>query len=145
MRVLDFDMTPGERWLSTAEGRQYREFVAGFHWAEIEFSRGKSSDRNNDHDVTRPQVERLAEANVVGSRDQYGMHCPVLDFDVPALLVPSSTVGNSHLYIRKPMPWHQYSMLLQTLSYVGILEEGYVGAAVERHHESFARTPWTRK
>jgi hypothetical protein len=146
MRQLDFDLTPADRYLNTPEGRVYREMVSGFHWAELSFSKGRSRDKDNDHEFVNVYVERLADANAVGSFDRVlGMHCPVLDLDVPAMLVPSSTPGNNHLYIRKPMPWHQYSMLLQTLSYVGILEEGYTGASVERHHESFARTPWTRK
>jgi hypothetical protein len=144
MRILDLDLTPADQYLATPAGREYRQFVSGFHWADIAFSRGGSKDRDNDHDVRR-SVERLADANAVGSQCEFGMHCPVLDLDVPALLVPSSTPGNTHLYIRKPMPWPAYTMLLQTLSYVGILESGYVGAALERHNETFVRTPWTRK
>lgn len=146
-RVLDLgERTPADEYLWSPEGRLYREFVNGeFHWAQLAFSKGGSKEPDNNHDVVDPDVQRLADANAIGSLGKWGMHCPVLDFDVPALLVPSSTVGNSHLYIRKPMPWHHYTMLLQTLSYVGILEEGYVGAALERHNETYVRTPWTRK
>jgi hypothetical protein len=145
-RVLDLEVTPAQRYLVTPVGQRYREFVNGeFHWVQLSFSKGRSRDIDNSHEVLDPDVQRLANANAIGSQSKRGMHCPVLDIDVPALLVPSSTVGNSHLYIRKPMPWHHYSMLLQTLSYVGILEEGYVGAALERHNETFVRTPWTRK
>lgn len=145
MRILDLDVTPAQQYFATPAGRQYQQFVTDFHWVELAFSKGRSRDRDNDHDVRNSKVERLADANAVGSRGVSGYHCPVLDIDVPALLVPSSTAGNTHLYIRKPMPWHHYTYLLQTLGYVGILEEGYVGAALERHNETFVRTPWTRK
>jgi hypothetical protein len=143
--LLDLDVTPAQQYLVTPDGQRYRKFVdGGFHWAQIDFGKGSSKDRDNGHRMVNQRVERPANANAVGSQIEYGLHCPVLDIDVPALLVPSSTVDHSHLYIRKPMPWHHYSMLLQTLSYVGILEEGYVGASLARQ-ETFVRTPWTRK
>jgi hypothetical protein len=145
MRQLDLDLTPADRYLNTPEGRVYREFVDGFHYAVTDFSRGGSSRDIESQRNATTKVERLADANLVGSRDYMGKHCPVLDLDVPALLVPSSTVGNNHLYIRKPMSWHHYTMLLQTLCYVGLLEDGYVGASLNVHEQTFARTPWTKK
>jgi hypothetical protein len=46
-------------------------------------------------------------------------HAPVLDIDVPAYLVPSSTPGHSHLYI-------------------------YVKASIRRRHTA-VRVPWLKK
>lgn len=73
-----------------------------------------------------------------------GSHAPVLDIDVPAFLVPSSTPGHSHLYIDVPMSWRQYKRLLKAMSRANILERGYVKASVRRHHTS-VRVPWVKK
>ena len=71
-------------------------------------------------------------------------HTPVLDIDVPAMLVPSSTPGNHHLYIDVPMTWSQYKRLLNVMCEVGILEPGYVNASKERGFTA-VRLPWIRK
>jgi hypothetical protein len=59
-------------------------------------------------------------------------HAPVLDIDVPAFLVPSSTPGHSHLYIDHPMTWDAYKALLKALSDAGIIEEGFYEASKGR-------------
>jgi len=86
------------------------------------------------------------EANLITSivADNSGMHRPVLDIDVPCVLVPSSTPGHFHLYIDKPMSWKTYHALLCALGEAGILEGGYVGASIERGHTA-VRLPWVSK
>jgi hypothetical protein len=54
------------------------------------------------------------------------LHTIMLDLDVPATLVPSSTPGHSHLYIDVP------------------LEDGYVSASIERGHTAL-RLPGVKK
>jgi hypothetical protein len=95
---------------------------------------GDSSDVGEmeriDTDNRRPSTKQ--DANLLSSLCQDGQHRPVLDFDIPARYVPSSTPGHGHLYIDKPLSWEQYSKLLAVLGEVGILEAGFVGAALRR-------------
>lgn len=85
-----------------------------------------------------------ADAEVVSSEIGGGAHCPVLDIDVPAFLIPSSTPGHSHLYVDYPMTWRQYKRLLRALARSGIVEEGYVKASIRRKHTA-VRVPWRKK
>lgn len=71
-------------------------------------------------------------------------HMLVLDLDVPAALVPSSTTGHSHLFIAAHMTWEQYERVLDALAAAGIVEHGYVGASKARGFTA-VRLPWVRK
>lgn len=71
-------------------------------------------------------------------------HVIAVDVDVPAWLVPSSTEGHSHLYVDLEMSWEDYKEWLLASAKIGLLEEGYVNAAIQRGMTS-VRTPWTRK
>lgn len=92
----------------------------------------------------RQPTRDIDVAQVASSELGDMMHAPVLDIDVPAFLVPSSTPGHSHLYIDQPMHWDQYAELLKALGYAGVLEPGYVGASLAREHTA-VRLPWVRK
>ncbi|AWY04876.1 hypothetical protein PBI_FLOOF_39 [Microbacterium phage Floof] len=72
------------------------------------------------------------------------LHKIILDIDLPAQLIPSTTPGHFHLYIDKELPWHRLEPLLHALSDAGLVEEGYVGASVARQHTA-ARLPWVKK
>lgn len=100
-----------------------------------------------DPDVpARTLTTDITQANLVTSHvaGQPGTHRPVLDIDVPAWLVPSSTPGHSHLYIDKTMTWEKYCTLLGYLARAEILETGYVNASLERGHTA-VRLPWVTK
>lgn len=84
------------------------------------------------------------DAEVVSSEIYGGLHCPVLDIDIPAFLIPSSTPGHSHLYIDHPMKWRKYKRLLRALARAGIVEKGYVKASIYRKHTA-VRVPWVKK
>ena len=72
------------------------------------------------------------------------LHKPVLDLDIPAVLLPSSTEGHFHLYIDKEMSWKSYKKLLTVLAEVGVIEKGYLRASVARKHTA-VRLPWIKK
>lgn len=72
------------------------------------------------------------------------LHAPVLDIDIPAALVPSSTEGHFHLYIDQPMTWRKYKRLLKAMAAAGLLEKGYVKASIRRKHTAL-RVPWVKK
>lgn len=67
-----------------------------------------------------------------------------LDIDLPAVLLPSSTPGHSHLYIDHEMTWDDYAEVLTVLGSVGILEPGYVAASLARK-ATLLRLPWVTK
>lgn len=71
-------------------------------------------------------------------------HKVVLDIDLPAQLIPSSTPGHFHLLIDKELTWGQYTGLLNELARVGIIEDGYVSASIARGHTA-VRLPWVQK
>lgn len=91
------------------------------------------------------EADGIKDAHVITSHDPTtGKHRPILDIDLPAALIPSSTPGHYHLYIDKPMEWDRYEDLLDALSAVGIIEEGYASASCDREYTS-VRLPWIKK
>ena len=96
----------------------------------------------------RPAIDDPSEANVISSIRRGGgnptTHYPVLDLDIPAYLVPSSTPGHSHLYLDVELLDADYWALCDVLATYGILEPGYVSACKERGYTS-VRLPWVRK
>jgi hypothetical protein len=119
--------------------------VVGFV-ERLDSNSGENPARGIADVTTHMRPAPLAEANVISSvvRGSDVMHKPVLDIDLPAHLIPSSTPGHYHLIIDKEIPWEQYKILLNCLSYVGVLEQGYVDASIDRGYTA-VRLPWIRK
>ena len=106
-----------------------------------EYVQGKD-DREPTVDLDQANVvSSLQSGTEPGSRAQ---HYPVLDLDLPAVLVPSPTPGHSHLYIDLPIPDDTYWRLCDALVDAGVLQEGYVSACKSRGYTS-VRLPWVRK
>lgn len=99
-------------------------------------------DEYGEAEDSRKIVETVEEATVVTSETEEPSlrnhwepkHKPVLDIDLPVIAVPSSTPGHHHLFIDKEMTWEDYLKLLTVLAEVGIIEQGYLGAAEMREH-----------
>ena len=90
-------------------------------------------------------VDELSEANLISSRvKDKDSHKIILDIDMPVKAIPSSTEGHFYLYIDKELTWTQYANLLWVLADVGIIEEGYFKAAINRKYTS-VRLPWIKK
>lgn len=140
--------------------RPYTNFLrlaTNLQAGDIDFAASpKSADLENT-DLSKIDWEKLiAEkplntANSVSSRitsfgtaEKTGQHKVVIDLDMDAALVPSSTFGHHHLLIDKALTWDQYQFLLTALMHVGIIEIGYYNACMSRK-ASWIRTPWTRK
>jgi hypothetical protein len=68
----------------------------------------------------------------------------VLDLDLPAQLIPSSTPGHFHLYLDVELSHSTYMDLLTALAAAGIIERGYADASRERGYTA-VRLPWVRK
>jgi hypothetical protein len=139
-------------YLATPEGRRFAEFTKGLHSCQVSFSDDSEEIETDNVAKILDDFTPLHESNSIGSRvissdryiGHYVAHKPVLDLDMDVLVLPSSTPGHHHLYIDRAMPWNEYSLLLNVLAHVGILQDGYVRASHHRS-ESFLRTPWTRK
>jgi hypothetical protein len=108
------------------------------HHADFELEQG--------YGVDREPVLSLTKANVSSSlrTDQPGKHAVLLDLDVPALLLPSSTAGHSHLYVDIACSWEDYLFFLQAATKIGLIEPGYAAMAEMRGYTSL-RLPWVRK
>jgi hypothetical protein len=104
----------------------------------LDFSGYNEAPAETTTDVDQAQV---ISSEIVGSM---GHHLVVLDIDVPAKLLPSSTPNHWHLYIEKPVTWFQYVNLLRALEDAGIVEPGYVSASIERGNTR-VRLPWIKK
>lgn len=91
------------------------------------------------------RTAELNESNVVTSRlRDTDHHKVVIDLDMDAALIPSSTPGNHHLIVAKTLPWAEYQDLLKALYAAGLIQKGYFEASVNRG-ASVIRTPWTKK
>lgn len=90
-------------------------------------------------------------ADVLGGRElrdeqeaQGPYHAVLLDLDVPAYLVPSSTPGHSHLYVDVLVPKSELIELLEVLAKTGVIEQGYAEASIKRGRTCL-RLPWVKK
>ena len=106
------------------------------------FLEGYTGERSKGKDTPAD----LANSNIICSDmvDMDGFHMPVIDLDVPVYILPSSTKGNSHLYIDVPVRVDKYMELLQLLADMGIVERGYADVS-ERKGYSSVRLPWVKK
>lgn len=95
--------------------------------------------------TTRWETGDLEQATVITSRVvESDKHKIVLDLDLPAKLIPSSTPDHYHLYIDRELDWQTYSELLAALAKAGLIEDGYAGASIARGYTA-ARLPWVKK
>ncbi len=80
----------------------------------------------------------------IGSLSGDGMHRPVIDIDLPARLVPSSTEGHFHLYLDVPMTLELYLSMLDAMAAAGVVDPSYV-AHVRERGMSMCRPEWVKK
>lgn len=71
-------------------------------------------------------------------------HGLLLDIDVPAWLVPSSTEGHGHLYVDLHLNEDKLWPFLAAAVEIGLIEEGYYNACKSRGMTSL-RAPWVQK
>lgn len=108
---------------------------------------------DEDSSVTYSREERepasIPEANISTSlrEDSIGdtqQHALLLDLDVPAWLVPSSTPGHSHLYVDTRIPEPAFFRLLDALADAGVIQLGYANSSKHRGGTAL-RLPWVKK
>lgn len=126
-------------WLSAA-------LKAISRWRGIDWTRAPDYDTDDDlGDDGRKPAPTFASAEVFGSRlADTGEHLVMLDIDINAAFIPSSTPGHGHLVFDATASWDDYKAFLKAAANVGIIEEGYYKFA-EARGETFLRAPWVRK
>lgn len=72
------------------------------------------------------------------------LHAPVIDLDLNARLIPSTTPGHFHLYLDRLMSFDDMMMLLRAFAAAGLVEQGYVEVTENRRYAS-VRLPWVSK
>ena len=108
-----------------------------------------ASSTNPGYDGANTPTDDLRRAEIItsevtGHDKGEPIHKVILDIDMNAALIPSSTDGHFHLYIDKELTWSKYEKLLTVLAEVGIIEKGYAGVSKSRKHTA-ARLPWIKK
>ena len=108
--------------------------LAGLLYGKVEGFKRPGDYGPNNITVTTD----VAKANVITSMiaDDLLRHKVVIDLDLPAKLVPSSTPGHFHLYIDHAMEAEAYFKLLRALSEAGIIEEGYYTASSDQGYSA---------
>lgn len=88
----------------------------------------------NPHTLITSYAVGPGNPNAYGSMPERGdrIHYPVLDIDVPIRVVESATPGHNHLFIDTPCNWVDYMEFLKAAKKIGLIEEGYLTAALER-------------
>lgn len=102
------------------------------------------TDEADYNEGDREEAPDYEHANLVSSEGPYNLHYPVIDLDFPAHLEPSTTPGHYHLYLERPVTWHQYRRLLRSLHQAGIIEKGFCALSIKRG-ASFVRKPGHKK
>lgn len=97
-------------------------------------------------DPARYPSTNIKDVNIISSLvdGKPGIHRPVIDLDLSAALIPSSTHGHYQLYIDRELPWEIYLDLLRAMERAGIIQPGYLAASEERGHTA-VRLPWVKK
>lgn len=97
-----------------------------------------------EDNLTELSHEDRSNANLVSSLRADGTHAPAFDLDRKAVLLPSTTPGNHHLYIDEVLSWAQYRALLRGFYKAGLLDASVYWRSLYRG-TTHVRPPWTRK
>lgn len=91
--------------------------------------------------VTSPRDAEQITSRIEGS----AYHTIMLDIDrMPVRLIESSTPGNFHLYIDKPVLWSEYKKFIKACADIGIVEQEFYNASL-RNEATCLRPPWKEK
>lgn len=112
-----------------------REFTGGYDYFPYTYTQAVVTSDVNEAEMIS---SRLADD---GGRAR---HAPILDLDVPATLIASSTTGHSHLYLDVPMSWRAYKRVLRALAKAGVIEKSWCRASISGR-ATLLSPPWRRK
>lgn len=101
--------------------------------------------KGGDMIETNPDEANLVSSHFYTTPEGKKVHYPVLDLDIDAYLIPSSTPGHHHLFINKLLSEEDYDKLLRTLHEVGIIQKGIIELQWEQDGMTCARLPGIKK
>lgn len=119
-------------------------------WRNVDWNRGTSHDETGEFVkdqrwvVEDPALGEAISSLIRSPRNPDKDHFVLIDLDVNAAIIPSSTSGHGHLYIDHPVSWEHMERLLEVLVDMGIVEKGYLEASRTRR-QTFLRLPWVKK
>lgn len=123
---------------------KWRDLIDRLTLTRVNFA-AAPEDYDTGGDALREDVESLTEASVVNSKNKHlRCHAVLLDLDVPAWLIPSSSPGHSHLYASVACSEEDYFTFLDAAAKIGLIEEGYASVSKVRGQTSL-RLPWVLK
>lgn len=117
--------------------------VDGLLYVHVKKFTDSVANSTSVNETVTPDIE---QANAITSMvaENVTRHKILLDLDMPAKLIPSSTPGHFHLYIEHEMDKDAYFELLDALAKAGVIEKGYLGASETRGYTAL-RLPWVQK
>lgn len=118
------------------------EVPSGFeHVFYKDIDLGNGYTYRNDRVVSGPMEAQLVSSEIEGSP---GWHSIMLDIDLPAALIETSTPGHYHLYIDHPIRWNDYLAFLYMCSKIGIIEKKFLKMS-KKMQATHLRVPWLEK
>ncbi len=111
-----------------------------YYGAKIHVAKGPYGGYWEKPVVHSPQYADVVSSEVEGTK----LHTLMLDIDMPARLIESSTPGCYHLYIDCPMTWPKLLSILNPLADAGVIERGFLKMA-KKHKATHLRPPWMTK
>ena len=96
------------------------------------------------YEMTEDVNSAMVVTSLVPGRSFSPTHKLVIDIDLPAKLIPSSTEGHFHLYVDHEIEDRKYWKLIHALVDAGLVEQGYLGASEQRGFTA-VRLPWVKK
>lgn len=118
------------------------QMLASCDFGDAEY--GGDHERADDLDSAQLITSIVDRDRLSHLGGEFATHKMVVDIDLPCVLVESSTPGHFHLIVDQEMGWTVYVKALEALVLAGIVEPGYLAAAIERGHTA-VRLPWVRK
>jgi hypothetical protein len=99
-----------------------------FYSAKVAADNNEGYEQPDFLQATFPENANLVSSLAVENGLNVG-HAPVIDFDVPIEVLPSTQLGHYHLYIHHTMNWVVYKKILEALAESGAVEPGFVQAS----------------
>jgi hypothetical protein len=96
--------------------------------------------KSDSQETKHPDPEFLDadhdNATLVTSMTKTGWHMPVIDIDLPCMLVPSSRPGHFHLYINRKMSFDEMMAILRAMNDAGVVQDGIINHVQRRGYAS---------
>lgn len=111
-----------------------QRYYGDFKVILIDGEDGLSDGRHDDSDVitsvVRPYSYGTNSNGDVVEDNEYILHAPIFEVNVPCAVVPSEKPGHYNIIIDKYMIWNDYDALLFSLCTMGFIDNDYYGNVI---------------